>query len=305
MLPGAPAHASAASAAKAYAKGDFAAAERDYAAAAQRNPKLAVLQYNVGTAAYKAGQFPQATEAFQASLGAAASADNKRLAEQEDAYYNLGNALYRTGQKSEHSDPQTTIQNWTQAIKAYEAALQLHGGDADSKFNRDFVMRKLEALKKQPPPKSAQSPSGGSSQPKEQPKQSAGKPSPDQQGQQQKTAQQPAKQGAQGNQAQPKPQPGNGATQPNQTQQASQPGQPPTPAAGNPEPGNSPADGSGERKDGTAQAREDQSVPGQMSREEARELLNSVKDDERRYPGAPLARNTANNTTPEQSGKDW
>ena len=68
------------------------------------------------------------------------------MANQQDAYYNLGNALYRTGQKTEQTDPQETLQKWTEAVKAYETALQLRADDADSKYNRDLVKRKIEAL---------------------------------------------------------------------------------------------------------------------------------------------------------------
>ena len=68
----------------------------------------------------------------------------ERLAQQQDAYYDLGNALYREGQKSEKNDAQKTVESWTGAVKAYDAALQLRGDDADSKFNRDFVKRKLD-----------------------------------------------------------------------------------------------------------------------------------------------------------------
>ena len=148
FLPFSHAQASTATAEKAYQKGDFATAEREYAAAAQRDPKKPDLQFNAGTAAYKAGQFPQAAEAFQKSLGGEPSADPKRLAAQEDAYYDLGNTLYRTGQKTEQSNPQQTIQTWEQAVKTYDAALQLRANDADAKYNRDFVKRKLEELKK-------------------------------------------------------------------------------------------------------------------------------------------------------------
>ena len=72
--------------------------------------------------------------------------DAKRLTDQQDAYYNLGNALYRAGQQVEKSAPQEAIAKWTDAVKAYETALQLRADDADSKFNRDFVKRKIDAL---------------------------------------------------------------------------------------------------------------------------------------------------------------
>ena len=108
-----------------------------------------VVEYNAGTAAYRAGQFPQAAQSFQQSISRAPSGDPKRLADQEDAYYNLGNALYRAGQKTEQTSPQETLQKWNEAVKAYDTALQLRADDADSKYNRDLVKRKIDALKQQ------------------------------------------------------------------------------------------------------------------------------------------------------------
>ena len=149
----------------AYKKGDFIAAEQAYAAAAQRDPKKPVLQFNSGTAAYRAGQFPQAAQAFQQSISHAPSSDPKRLANQQDAYYNLGNALYRTGQKTEQTNPQETLQKWTAAVKAYETALQLRADDADSKYNRDLVKRKIDALQQN----QNRQPNQGQHQPKDGP----------------------------------------------------------------------------------------------------------------------------------------
>ena len=42
-----------------------------------------------------------------------------------------------------------------------------------------------------------------------------------------------------------------------------------------------------------------------MSREEARELLDSVKGDERRPPGTPLARRSAADPPPDKPIKNW
>jgi Ca-activated chloride channel family protein len=118
-------------------------------AAPSLDPKQPVLDYNAGTASYRAGQFPQAAQAFQQSINHAPSSGAERLAVQQDAYYNLGNTLYRAGQKTEKSSPQETLQKWNDAVKAYETALQLRADDADSKFNRDLVKRKIEELKQQ------------------------------------------------------------------------------------------------------------------------------------------------------------
>jgi Ca-activated chloride channel family protein len=117
---------------------------------AMSNDRAPVLEYNAGTTAYRAGQFPQATQSFQQSIKTAPASDAKRLTDQEDAYYNLGNALYRAGQQLEKAAPQEAIQKWTEAVKAYDTALQLRADDADSKYNRDFVNRKIDALQKPP-----------------------------------------------------------------------------------------------------------------------------------------------------------
>ena len=338
LLPIHSANASPSTAATAYKHGDFATAQQDYAAAAAHDPKQPLLAFDAGAAAYKAGQFPQAAEAFQASVNAATSGDAHRLADQEDGYYNLGNTLYREGQKTEQADPQSTIDTWTRAMKTYDAALQLRSDDADSKFNRDLVSRKLEALKK------AQSQKNQSAQ--NQPKQSSQpQQSKPQQGQGQEPKDNSGSSKSQQQAGQPKQQPGgqpqagNGQSgQPNrqsqqangQSQQAKQnsggtpsrkdranPGQSPGPgqenasptAAGGsvprPDRGQGDQDGQGSQPGQMAQAGDDQRAPGGMSRQEARQLLDSVKDEERRAPAAPVARNDANTLSSDDPLKDW
>ena len=229
----------------------------------------AVDAYNAGTRAYRAGQYPQAAQAFRQSLSHSPSSAAKRLAEQEDAYYNLGNALYRTGQKTEQSAPQEALQQWNDAVKAYETALQLRANDADSKYNRDFVKRKIAELNKK----------------QQQPGQ--GQPPPKQTGQQPPPGQQPG---------QPPPQP------PGRQPQGAGP-QPPPPAGGDPQRKDPPADADRHAQD-AARAADNQHLPGQMSREEARELLDSVKGDERHPPHAPLGRD-ADEQPPDKPFKNW
>jgi hypothetical protein len=42
-----------------------------------------------------------------------------------------------------------------------------------------------------------------------------------------------------------------------------------------------------------------------MSRDEARDLLDSVKDEQHRAPGVPIARNGASVAQPNDPLKDW
>jgi Ca-activated chloride channel family protein len=276
--------ASTASAEQAYQKGDFATAAHEYTEAAKRDPKKPVLQFNAGTAAYRAGKFPQAAQAFQESISRSPSGDAERLADQEDAYYNLGNTLYRSGQKTEQSSTEETLRTWNRAVKAYDTALQLRAGDADSKYNREFVKRKIEELKKKQDQQ--QNPQQNQSQ--------------NQQHNQQQNPQQKPPQNSppQANNGAPPQQPPNGQPPNQQPPSAGQPkpgsGEPPKPASGNgqPQPGEA-ADQAGAER-----------LPGQMSPEEARELLDSQKGEERRAIGLPVARREPN-TPPDPPARDW
>lgn len=130
-------------AAKAYQNGEFEAATEQYQEALARKPEDSTLQFNVGTATYKNGAFDAAAESFGAAL---ASED---LGLQNQAYYNLGNTLYRRGEQTEFEDPQQTIQQWQEALEAYEGALALDAEDDDALFNHDLVKRRLEELQEQ------------------------------------------------------------------------------------------------------------------------------------------------------------
>jgi len=325
FLPVNHAQASIATAEKAYQKGDFGTAQREYAAAAQRDPKKPDLEFNIGTAAYKAGQFPQAAQAFQKSLGAEPSADPKRLAAQEDAYYDLGNTLYRSGQKTQPSNAQQTIQTWEQAVKTYDAALQLRPQDTDAKYNRDLVQRKLDELKKQQDQKQKQqnrqnqkqdqknkdqqNQSGKNSDQKNQENKDQKSGEQNQSGQNSQANKQESKDQTSG--PDPKPQQekdqqqANTGSKPDQQEQPDQQGQQPKPATGRP-PGSAQAQAAADqRKEQAAPAAESPRVPGQMSKEDARALLDSMKGEERRLPAAPVARNSKNDKQQDQPIKDW
>lgn len=100
-------------------------------------------EYNTGTKAYENGEFTEAAEKLEKAL---ATSD---LSIQQKAYYNLGNSLYRIGQNSLQEDPKKTIETWEKSVKAFDDALALDPNDEDTKFNRDFVQRKLDELKEQ------------------------------------------------------------------------------------------------------------------------------------------------------------
>jgi Ca-activated chloride channel family protein len=308
-------YASPASAEKAYDQGHFSLAEKDYAATLAKEPKQPKIDFNLGSAAYKSDNYTQAAIAFQNTL------HTTEVPIQQNAYYNLGDTQYRIGQATEKINPQNTIKSWEQAVQSYDAALQISPADADAKFNRDLVEKKLEQLKKQQQQKQQQQKqqsqnqqnqnqqnqqSSGQAQNKnqnpskqDQNNQSQGQQAqnqsgqkgeqPNQQNQQGQQNQQQANAGSQGNQKQP--------SQPNQ--QSAQNGQPKSPK---PEEPNGNAGQPQNQQAQSAQNAQDQ--PGQMTKDEAKQLLNSLKGDEHALPAAQFARGPVK-PQDDQPLKDW
>ncbi|HID01645.1 MAG TPA: VWA domain-containing protein, partial [Desulfobacterales bacterium] len=127
----------------AYNEGDFLTASVFYDEQLQESPNDARLQYNYGTTAYKNNMFEDAAKAFSEAL----KSDDLGL--QEEAYYNRGNALYQRGNETLQNDPQHSIKMWEQAVASFDGALQLNSINDDANFNLQLVKRKLEELKKQ------------------------------------------------------------------------------------------------------------------------------------------------------------
>jgi len=292
------------SAEEAYQKGDYAAAAQQYQAAAVKSPTNAELDFNIGSAAYKAAMFDKAAEAFQKSL----ATDQVNL--QQNTYYNLGNTQYRQGQQTEKTNPQQTISTWQQAIQSYDAALQLKPDDADSRYNRDLVKKKLEKQQQQQQQQhSKENKDQKDKDQKNQDQKNQDQAKQDQKNPDQKKNQDQAKQDqksqdqkSQGQQQQA----GNQPDQPksdagkNQTEQQAKAGeQPQTPKPNGQEQANAQP-----KKTGSEESADAQRVPGQMTREEAKALLDSLKSDEHLLPAAPLSRNgVPNDNTPPL--KDW
>jgi Ca-activated chloride channel homolog len=273
-----------------------------------RDSRSPVVDYNAGTAAYRAGQFPQAAQSFQQSITHSPSDDPKRLAVQEDAYYNLGNTLYRAGQKTEQSSAQETLQKWNEAVKAYDTALQMRADDADSKYNRDLVKRKIDALKQQQNQQNQDNQKNKNQNknqdqdkkqdPNQKPDQSQNKDQNQNKGQDPNKNQPPDK--GPGQPPGQNPNPGQGAPPPPKAGDSK--GDQPPPSAGQPPP--APQDGKPPASDAAPQAGDNQRVPGQMTQEEARELLDSVKGDEHQAMPIPWAQRGAVQP-PDKPFKNW
>lgn len=101
-------------------------------------PEDGRLQFNAGTAAFRATNYTAAIEHFTAAL----STPDIRL--QAKAYYNLGNTHFRLGQAAEDLDK--LQESWERAIKHYEHALALDKDDPDVAFNLAFVRERVQQI---------------------------------------------------------------------------------------------------------------------------------------------------------------
>jgi Ca-activated chloride channel family protein len=290
-----------------YQKGQYAQAQRDYAQSLKADPTQAQLQFNMGAAAYRARDYATAASAFSNALR------TQEIPLQQSAYYNLGNALFRQGEKGVATDPQSTIKTWQQSIGAYNTALQMLPADADAKFNRDVVQKRLDELQKQQDQRQKKSDQNDKDKNDKNDKNNKNNQQNDKQNQQNQQNQQGGQQNPQDQQGQQNPQSQqnpqnqpNQQGQPNQQKQQNQPGQPnqqgqpdqrqagPTQADPGKQEGQQPQ---------SAAEEQDRGKPGQMSRVEAEQLLDSAKGEERHLGTGVLNAKSVN--PPTTPLKDW
>jgi Ca-activated chloride channel family protein len=272
-----------------YKAGQYEQAMENYKDAAQSQPSRSDLDYNQGAAAYKAGDYSEAEEAFRRAL------ETPDLKLQEDTYYNLGNAQFKHGEALQKVDSKKAINLWEKALHSYDSALKLRT-TADAHNNYEYVKKMLEQLKQQ------------QQQQQQNQKNQSGNKSQDQSGQ-------GSSQDQQGKQGQNPSQQDSGDNNPQNNGQDSQPPSDQQGDNSGPDKKNAPKDTNGQQSDQDKQAQnnpvrtysgtrdQDQKDPGIKSREDAENLLDSLKDDERHVTARSLSGNAQN--PPPPSGKDW
>ena len=179
--------ASPASALREYRAAQYDESLKEYQRLSGLKPEEARLYYNAGAAAYQARKYEVAARNFSAAV---ASPDPKL---QQRTFYNLGNTLFRSGEGLE--EPEKQIEAWEKAVQFYDESLKLQPQDADAKYNRELVLKKLEELKKRQEQEEQQQSKDGKKGPKkkkkskgksDQPGDSEGEPDPDTQDDQRK-----------------------------------------------------------------------------------------------------------------------
>jgi Ca-activated chloride channel family protein len=257
-----------------YKSGNYEDSLQNYREATAKKPKQNDLQYDRGDAAYKAGEYSEAEDAFHQAL------ETPDLGLQENTYYNLGNAQFRHGEALQKVDTKKTISLWEEALHSYDSALKLKLS-ADARHNYEIVKKKLEELKKQQQQQQQNKNNSSKSDKKNQSGQSS------QQGQgdpQQNPADPDNPQNNDQNSSSQQSEPGDKSDQEKKPGSGKKAQNHPTQAY------------SGTRS-------QDQVDPGIKSRQDAENLLDSLKDSERHVTARTL--NGDNQPQPTASGKDW
>jgi Ca-activated chloride channel family protein len=132
--------ASPASALHDYQSGNYTNALLEYERLAETSTNDLRLVFNAGAAAYRATNYDEALKNFQLVT---LSPDLKL---QQQAFYNLGNTLYRVGELKFSPDTEglnAMEETWTNAMKNYSHAVQVNTNDLDAAYNLDFVKKQI------------------------------------------------------------------------------------------------------------------------------------------------------------------
>jgi Ca-activated chloride channel homolog len=274
----APLHGSPRSAFRKFNSGEYSQALQEYQRLAQRDPENLAHHYNAGVAAYQMEDYEEAARQFAAAL------TSPSLDLQQWAFYNLGNSLYRIG---EDLPDAFARQVWEKSAESFEAALKLNPQDEDSKHNLEVVRQRLEELEPPPPEQGdeEQEQNGEDQDDQNQPQQQPGQDQQDS-----GDSQQEGGQSEDGDDGQPDGSPDdqeqdNGSDENQQNQDQSDPSDPQQ---------ESPLGEDSPQGDETAPP------PGQMTPEQARQLLDTHRNEERSLlfvPPDPAAR--------KEKYKDW
>ena len=274
--------ASPANALREYKDGKYEQSLKDYQQLLERKGDDSRLHFNAGAAAYRNQQFDEAAKQFDA----AAVASDLRL--QGMAYYNRGNTLYYLG---EHDpDPSKRGEAWKKSVQDFQNSLKLNPQDKDAKFNLELVKKKLEELKQQQPP--SQKNKSDQQQNQDQQKQ----PQQDQDQQKQKQQQQDQQNQKPGGQKQPQQDQQKQPDQAKQDQQSAaqkQAEQKQQQAAQSQAQKQQAQQASPQPKDSDQKDKEQPAAAaaaGQMTPQQARQLLDAQKGEEMVLPANPKAK---------------
>jgi Ca-activated chloride channel family protein len=139
------AHGSPSSAYRDFQAGNFGDSFAEYNRLSEKKTNDYRLHYDAGAAAYKAKKLDSALEQLDAALNSPDIISDPKA--QQHAYYNLGNTLYRAGEPVSDLDKKEKL--WQASVENFGHALRLDTNDLDAKNNLAYVKQKIEQLKQQ------------------------------------------------------------------------------------------------------------------------------------------------------------
>lgn len=128
-----------------FSEGKFGDAVESYGQALIDHPDSPLLNFNMGTAHYKAGQYTQALTSFSRVQTSPKDSEVDAGRPGRTAY-NMGNTQYQMGVQAEEQNPQAALAAYTNALASYRRALGADPTDRDTKFNYEFVAKRIEEL---------------------------------------------------------------------------------------------------------------------------------------------------------------
>lgn len=282
------AYASSSSALRQYRAGDYDRALQEYERLLQKKSEDPRLHFNAGAAAYRHRAFDQAANHFSEAL------NTPDLNLQQSAYYNRGNAWFELGEEAPEIAQKSEF--WKKSVQDFESALKLNPKDPDAVYNRDVVRKLLEQLQ-QPPPQ--QQPDPNQKQDENQDQQADSQPQPSSEDSESQDKEQPSE-SQDGSEEQKQ------AAQQDADSQQQESGEQPQPQdqgqAEKPRPAGSARQDGQDEPSNAGQTQAETGPAGKMSPEQARQLLDAQKGQERMLPVPPDQKRTAPRRGPR---RDW
>jgi tetratricopeptide (TPR) repeat protein len=131
---------------RAYRKGDYEEALRQYGKAAEETPPTSperpLLDKNIGNALYRQKRPAEAIDYYERALKG--SGRDSQFAGR--VHHNLGNAFYRKAETADSAEMQEAIADLREAVAHYKKSLQKTPGDRNAKQNLEMANARLQQL---------------------------------------------------------------------------------------------------------------------------------------------------------------
>jgi len=116
---------------------------KQYAKVEKKDTDSDIVNFNMGAALYKKGEFEKILAHFKKAL----LTEDKKL--KEKTHYNLGNVFYKIGMSKKDKDLKSTVELLEQSLAEYAKALKLNKDNEDAKYNYAYVKNLLDKIKEQ------------------------------------------------------------------------------------------------------------------------------------------------------------